>query len=113
MLEYRGCGAADTDEICYAYWENGRICENCISVRAFRDNKSYMKLEQKQNVIMMVTALPVEAEHPVILELIVQRKREQKRSARYKEIVARYPEKTLTLKRPSQVRAFLARTLDN
>lgn len=71
VLESRGCGTASaTDEICHAYWKNGRICENCISVRAFKDNKSYMKLEQKQNVIMMVTALPVESERPVILELM-------------------------------------------
>lgn len=70
VLEYHGSGVAVTDDVCHAYWKNGRICENCISVRAFRDNKSYMKLERKQNVIMMVTALPVGAEPPVILELI-------------------------------------------
>lgn len=71
VLERRECGTADTSEICYDYWKNGKICENCISVRAYHDNKSYMKLEQNPEAIMLVTALPVEAaEKPVVLELL-------------------------------------------
>ena len=71
VLECRGCETADTAEICYDYWKNGKICDNCISVRAYHDNKSYMKLEQNPEVIMLVTALPVEAaEKPVVLELL-------------------------------------------
>ena len=71
VLEYRDCMIGKTAEICYAYWENGHICDNCISVRAHHDNKSYIKLEQNPDVIMLVTALPIEnAEEPVILELL-------------------------------------------
>lgn len=71
VLESRGCSIEDTNEICYTYWLNGRICDNCISVRAYHENKSYMKLEQNANLIMAVTALPVEtAERPIVLELL-------------------------------------------
>lgn len=71
VLEYRNCAAEKTAEVCYDYWENGHICDNCISVRAHHDNKSYMKLEQNPDVIMLVTALPIEAvEQPVVLELL-------------------------------------------
>lgn len=71
VLECREHETADTAEICYDYWKNGKICDNCISVRAYHDNKSYMKLEQNPDVIMLVTAIPVEAaEKPVILELL-------------------------------------------
>lgn len=71
VLERRECGAAETAEICYDYWKSGKICENCISVRAHHENKSFMKLEQNPEVIMLVTALPVEAaEKPVVLELL-------------------------------------------
>ena len=71
VLEYSDCAAGKTSEICYGYWKNGHICENCISVRAYHDNISYMKLEQSPDLIMLVTALPVDtAGEPVILELL-------------------------------------------
>ncbi len=71
VLEYGDHRVGETGEICYDYWKNGKICDNCISVRAFHDNKSYMKLEQNPDVIMLVTAMPIEAaEGPVILELL-------------------------------------------
>ncbi len=45
VLEYCGNSAGETCERCFAYWGNGRICENCISVRAHRGQKSFIKLE--------------------------------------------------------------------
>lgn len=71
VLDYRDNGIDKTREICYAYWKNGHICDNCISVRAYHDNQSYMKLEQNPDRIMLVTALPIEATgQPVVLELL-------------------------------------------
>lgn len=70
VLEYRSSSAEGTDEVCYDYWKNGHICSNCISVRAHNENKSYMKLEQNPNEIMLVTAIPIEtAEEAIVLEL--------------------------------------------
>lgn len=71
VLEYRDNRIGKTSGICYTYWKNGHICDNCISVRAYHDDKSYMKLEQNPDRIMLVTALPIEAaEQPVVLELL-------------------------------------------
>lgn len=71
VLDYRGSELAETDKICYDYWENGKICDNCISIRAHYGNASYMKLEQRPDLILMVTALPIEnAERPAVLELL-------------------------------------------
>ncbi|HWP79566.1 MAG TPA: GGDEF domain-containing protein [Candidatus Acidoferrum sp.] len=71
VLEYRDRRVAQTDEVCYDYWKNGTICDNCISVRAYRENRSFMKLEQNPDEIMFVTAIPVEAaEGTVTLELL-------------------------------------------
>jgi two-component system cell cycle response regulator len=71
VLKYDDHCIGKTSEICYDYWENGNICNNCISVRAHYENKSYMKIEQNPDAIMLVTALPVEAiGEPVILELL-------------------------------------------
>lgn len=71
VLEYNECTMGKTDSICHNYWENGKICDNCISVRAHHDNKSFMKLEYKPGAIMMVTAIPLETDKfPVVLELL-------------------------------------------
>ncbi len=71
VLEFQGFVMGEKKEVCYTYWQNGKICDNCISVRAYHNNKSYMKLEQGPDFIMMVTALPLEiAERPVVLELL-------------------------------------------
>jgi two-component system cell cycle response regulator len=73
VMEYRECVAADTGEICHDYWENHRICDNCISIRAYQHNKSFIKLEQHPERIMLVTAIPVQTPNtsaPIILELL-------------------------------------------
>lgn len=71
VLEYRGHSVEDTNEVCHGYWENGHICDNCISVRAHHENKSYLKLEQSPDDIMLVTAIPIEAVgETIVLELL-------------------------------------------
>lgn len=71
VLEQRGNGIKETDEVCYNYWKNEKICDNCISIRACHENKSFIKLEQNPDSIIVVTALPVEtAEKPTVLELL-------------------------------------------
>jgi len=59
-----------TREICYSYWVNGQICENCVSMRAYREQKSFIKLEHSPKAVILVTALPIDsAQEPVVLEL--------------------------------------------
>ncbi|MHB1314372.1 MAG: GGDEF domain-containing protein [Christensenellales bacterium] len=71
VLDFEGDLRKETTETCYHYWKTGRVCENCISMRAYLANKCYMKLEQSDGMIMMVTAIPIEgAERPTVLELL-------------------------------------------
>lgn len=71
VMEYCNNSTGETCESCYAYWGSGHICDNCISVRAYREQKSFMKLEHSPSAIMLVTALPIESvERPVVLELL-------------------------------------------
>ena len=71
VLEWKGILMEDTNEICYGYWENGKICDNCVSVRAHNSNKSFIKLEQNLSSTMLVTAIPIENSNPpVVLELL-------------------------------------------
>lgn len=59
------------DAVCYDFWNRGKICSNCISMRALNKNKTYMKLEYTGSKIFMVTAIPVENEgNRIIIELI-------------------------------------------
>lgn len=70
VLESKGRLIQEMNKVCYDYWGNEKICKNCISVRSWNENKSYFKLEHKNDVIMAVTALPVEtADRPIVLEL--------------------------------------------
>lgn len=71
VLEYKDCMVKKTDSICYNYWKNGKICDNCVSARAYCEENSFMKLDYKPEMIMMVTAIPVVSEgDTVILELL-------------------------------------------
>ena len=47
------------DSKCYDFWEKNKICENCISTRAFIENDVIIKMEAKNNDVYMITALPI------------------------------------------------------
>lgn len=71
VLEYKSCEFGETGETCHDYWQNQKICDNCISMRAYLHDKNYVKLEQHPDRIMLVTAIPLEnVSPPVILELL-------------------------------------------
>lgn len=70
VLELNNLKTVETSEVCYKYWEEEEICNNCISIRAYQENKSFMKFEHKAGVCMLVTSFPIEdCERPVVLEL--------------------------------------------
>ncbi|NLY44775.1 MAG: GGDEF domain-containing protein [Tissierella sp.] len=71
VVDYSDSLLKATDDICYEYWVDGKICDNCISIRAHIENKTFIKLEQTENVTMLVTAIPIEhAKTPIIVELL-------------------------------------------
>lgn len=71
VIDYRNGNIHEIDEVCFGYWESGEICDNCISIRAYLSNKFYMKLEQADSAIMVVTAIPLEGtQQPAVLELL-------------------------------------------
>ncbi|MFT4106516.1 MAG: GGDEF domain-containing protein [Lacrimispora sp.] len=70
VLEYRDSAMAGLDDVCYDYWGNGKICENCVSLRSHCEGKSFMKMEKSGDKIFLVTAIPLDYPgHPVVLEL--------------------------------------------
>lgn len=47
------------DEACYGFWNKNRFCENCISIRAFNENDTCVKMECKGESILLIIATPV------------------------------------------------------
>jgi len=47
------------DDNCYDFWENNKICENCISCRAYIHNKTYTKIEYNKSGIYITSAVPL------------------------------------------------------
>lgn len=59
------------DSNCYNFWQKDEICNNCISIRAFNENETFVKVEYNLKDIFMVTAIPYELEdRRVVLELL-------------------------------------------
>ncbi|AEG60596.1 GGDEF domain-containing protein [Desulforamulus ruminis] len=57
--------------LCYQFWDTGRICENCISMRALNGNGTAIKIAGKSRGIYAVTAVPVLiADRRLVMELI-------------------------------------------
>lgn len=71
VTDYIGSSLMETHEICYNYWGDERICDNCISIRAYQEDRNFVKLEQNEETILLVTAIPItNIETPVVLELM-------------------------------------------
>lgn len=64
-------GAVSLPENCYDFWSTGKMCNNCIAMKAYRHKDTFIKLEYSLNEVYMVTAIPIELEdRTVVLELL-------------------------------------------
>ena len=58
---------------CYEFWKKNRFCENCISMKTFKDKKQRSKLEFLDSSIYQVISHYVEVDgEPCVIELISQ-----------------------------------------
>ncbi|NCA80180.1 MAG: diguanylate cyclase [Sphingobacteriia bacterium] len=61
----------DRDSFCYNIWGKDQPCENCISVKAYNDNVSYVKIEYYADQVLMATAVPLVLDgRKIVLELL-------------------------------------------
>lgn len=71
VISYKNNIINELEINCFDFWENNEICDNCISIRAYNDNKSYVKLEYSPNKVFLITAIPYELEkRKIIIELL-------------------------------------------
>jgi len=56
---------------CYGLWNKDEYCRNCVSMRAFLQNDTLLKMEFVDGKIMLITASPVTVDNKVyIVELV-------------------------------------------
>lgn len=60
VFDFKDNEVIETKLVCHDFWKNNSQCDNCISIRAYRENDTVFKIEQNGEAIFMVTAIPVE-----------------------------------------------------
>lgn len=56
---------------CFAFWEKENVCDNCIALRAYRENETFIKIEYSKEDIYLVAAVPVILSgRTVVIELL-------------------------------------------
>ena len=43
---------------CFDFWGKNKVCDNCISMRAYNDNKTYVKIEYNKDDPAFLMSLP-------------------------------------------------------
>lgn len=60
-----------TERKCYGFWDRKSSCENCISMRALNENKTFMKIEYRNNRVYSITSSPFEMDGQIyIVEIL-------------------------------------------
>lgn len=59
------------DNNCFDFWGKNKVCDNCVSIRAYNSNETYIKIEYNQNTTFMVTAIPFEiSNRRIVIEML-------------------------------------------
>lgn len=71
VIHYNDIGEKEYTSICYEYWKNGRLCENCVSARAVNEEETFVKVEYNKDKIYLVMASPAKVnESNYIVEML-------------------------------------------
>lgn len=61
----------ELESSCYSFWEKGKVCNNCISARAYKENQTFVKIEYNGEKVYLITAVPVQIENTLaVIELL-------------------------------------------
>lgn len=70
-LLYKDEVLTENNSNCYTKWRKDKLCTNCTSMRAFNENKTFIKMEHNLNKIYMVTSIPFKlSDRNVVIELL-------------------------------------------
>jgi len=61
----------DLNSTCYYFWKKKKVCNNCVSIRALKENNTFMKIESRNDRVFLTTASPVKVDgRTFIVELL-------------------------------------------
>lgn len=71
VIAYKNNVAIIGEIHCFDFWGKNKVCDNCITIRAYNDNTTYVKIEYKNDKAYMITAVPFcFADESIIIEII-------------------------------------------
>ncbi|MCE5196867.1 MAG: GGDEF domain-containing protein [Negativicutes bacterium] len=71
VTEYKDRVAVIDEAHCFDFWDKNKICDNCISMRAFNDNITYTKIEYTRDKTYLITAVPYHlTDRRIVIELL-------------------------------------------
>src|SRR5690606_30559782 len=59
IIDFSNDTIKETEISCYKYWKRNKMCDNCISIRAYKKNDAMFKLEIKEDKVYMIMAVPI------------------------------------------------------
>jgi diguanylate cyclase (GGDEF)-like protein len=71
IIRYKNKKASTSDISCFDFWGKNAVCDNCVSMRAFNENLTYVKIEYTSEKIFMITAVPYDLEdRRIVVEIL-------------------------------------------
>lgn len=71
VIIYKNKNISEINVDCFEFWNKIYGCKNCISIRAFNENETFIKIEYSDQKIYMVTAIPANIQNRrIIIELL-------------------------------------------
>jgi diguanylate cyclase (GGDEF)-like protein len=71
VVDFNNKKIENTNLKCFDFWGQNKICDNCVSIRAYQDDRTYIKLEYSLNEIYVVTAIPINLpDRRVVIEIL-------------------------------------------
>ena len=58
VLTYTNGNTETVDTNCFDFWGKNKVCDNCISMRSYNNNETFIKIEYNQEKTFMLTAIP-------------------------------------------------------
>lgn len=62
----------ELNEVCYEQWNKDEFCDNCISMRAYINNDTFVKIEYDQGNVFLIIATPVEIDKKTFIAEILK-----------------------------------------
>ena len=70
VISYNDYEEIEAPMKCFDFLGKNKECENCVSMRAYHENQTFVKLEYAENDILMITAIPIQlADRKAVIEL--------------------------------------------